>query len=219
MATASSISSSSRDNQSSCAGSRDADSLPTSEPACASMAPRRLRRSPATTTTTAVPNLFVLAARRTASITRKATARFGTSRSGRAAARDRPGAHRRLRRRRSRRRSRPLHRRPRRTRRPRPARAVSASTSRRRRSSSFATTATAASPTRPPTRTWRRRAHAVAIVPTDYDNRRDIDLLVVGHGDRPRALQQPARRHVPRRGGGRRPAAGDAVSRRRPPAT
>ena len=27
--------------------------------------------------------------------------------------------------------------------------------------------------------------HAVAIVPTDYDNRRDVDLLVVGHGDRP----------------------------------
>ena len=28
-------------------------------------------------------------------------------------------------------------------------------------------------------------AHAVGIVPTDYDNRRDVDLLVVRHGDRP----------------------------------
>jgi Tfp pilus assembly protein PilF len=27
--------------------------------------------------------------------------------------------------------------------------------------------------------------HTVAIVPTDYDNRRDVDLLVVGHDDRP----------------------------------
>src|SRR6185436_9312571 len=28
-------------------------------------------------------------------------------------------------------------------------------------------------------------AHAIAIVPTDYDNRRDVDLLNVGYGDRP----------------------------------
>ena len=31
-------------------------------------------------------------------------------------------------------------------------------------------------------------AHAVAIVPTDYDNHRDIDLLIVGYGDRPALL-------------------------------
>ena len=30
--------------------------------------------------------------------------------------------------------------------------------------------------------------HAVAIVPTDYDNRRDVDLLVVGYGERPALL-------------------------------
>ena len=27
--------------------------------------------------------------------------------------------------------------------------------------------------------------HAVAIVPTDFDNHRDVDLLVVGYGGRP----------------------------------
>ena len=44
----------------------------------------------------------------------------------------------------------------------------------------------------------------VAVVPTDFDNRRDIDLLVVDRTRRPLLFQQHARRHVPRRRGAER---------------
>ena len=44
------------------------------------------------------------------------------------------------------------------------------------------------------------RGRAGGLVPTDFDNRRDVDLLVVARR-RARALQEPARRQLPRRRG------------------
>ena len=50
-------------------------------------------------------------------------------------------------------------------------------------------TATAASPTpRPKPASAGAAGHTVAIVPTDYDNRRDVDLLVVRDGGSAGAL-------------------------------
>ena len=46
----------------------------------------------------------------------------------------------------------------------------------------------------------RRTPAAFAIVPTDFDNRRDIDLLLVRSQGRAAALPERARRHVPRGG-------------------
>ena len=49
------------------------------------------------------------------------------------------------------------------------------------------------------------RARTIAIVPTDFDNHRDIDMLFVGRR-RAGALPEQARRHVPRRRAAGRPA-------------
>ena len=58
--------------------------------------------------------------------------------------------------------------------------------------------------TSPSEREARRAGRAVAIVPTDFDNRRDVDLFVLRDATAPRALQEPARRHASAtwRGGG-----------------
>ena len=62
-------------------------------------------------------------------------------------------------------------------------------------------------------------SHAIAIVPTDFDNRRDIDLLVADRRRGRRAVSKHARRHVPgrrrRRPDCRRRAATTALARRR----
>ena len=57
-------------------------------------------------------------------------------------------------------------------------------------------------------------AHALAIVPTDYDNRRDIDLLIVAADGAPalfRNLRDGTFRDVGRRG--RAPGAGGSTAR------
>ena len=43
------------------------------------------------------------------------------------------------------------------------------------------------------------RQRPIAVVPTDFDNRRDVDLLIARGDRRAGAVPEPARRHVPRR--------------------
>ena len=82
--------------------------------------------------------------------------------------------------------------------------AADASTARARRSTTACgTTATAPSPTSPGRGRRRRRRRSVAIVPTDFDNRRDVDLLIVQSRSAAGAVPEPARRHVSRRRGRR----------------